>query len=68
MVCKYLASTDVGVGVMTLKGDSADHDPTVNDSPHPQASLILGFLKTNFELRKCDEDNTICRKIHVDKP
>lgn len=26
------------------------HEPTVNDSPHPQASLILGFLKANLEL------------------
>lgn len=23
---------------------------TVNDSPHPQASVTLGFLNTNFEL------------------
>jgi hypothetical protein len=30
---------------------------TVNDSPHPQASAILGFLNTNFEL------NSRCRAI-----
>ena len=23
---------------------------TVNDSPHPQASVTLGFLNSNFEL------------------
>jgi len=25
---------------------------TVNDSPHPQASLILGLLNTNLALEK----------------
>jgi hypothetical protein len=42
---------------MVVKGNCAnivDHEPTVNDSPHPQASLILGFLKTNFELHIFD--------------
>ena len=32
---------------------SAHYDPTVKDSPHPQASLILGFLNANFALQKC---------------
>lgn len=27
-----------------------DHDPTVNDSPHPHASLIFGLLNANFAL------------------
>ena len=43
--------------VMRVKDNCAnvaDYDPTVKDSPHPQASLILGFLKTNFELHKFD--------------
>ena len=26
---------------------------TVNDSPHPQASVTLGFLNSNFELGLC---------------
>jgi hypothetical protein len=33
-----------------------DHDPTVNDSPHPHASLMLGFLNTNFELEKTSHE------------
>jgi len=43
--------------VMRVKDNCAnvaDYDPTVKDSPHPQASLILGFLKANFELHKFD--------------
>ncbi len=28
-----------------------NHDPTVNDSPQPHASFILGFLNVNFELK-----------------
>jgi len=27
---------------------------TVNDSPHPQASVTLGFLNTNFELSRIE--------------
>lgn len=27
------------------------YDPTVKDSPHPQASFMFGFLKANLELR-----------------
>lgn len=46
----------------------AGYDPTVNDSPHPQASLILGFLKTNFELHKFDEVKIAWMSINVDKP
>jgi hypothetical protein len=55
VACKY--SYCMVCDVMRVKGDCAnvaDYDPTVKDSPHPQASLILGFLKTNFELHKFD--------------
>ena len=29
-----------------------DHEPTVKDSPHPQASLMFGFLNANFALHQ----------------
>ena len=58
MVCKYsYCMVCAGGGVMRVKDNCinvTDYDPTVKDSPHPQASLILGFLKTNFELHKFD--------------
>ena len=28
-----------------------NYDPIVNDSPHPHASVMLGFLNENLELR-----------------
>jgi len=31
---------------------SCIYDPTVKDSPQPQASVMLGFLKVNLELRE----------------
>jgi hypothetical protein len=30
----------------------AFHEPTVKDSPQPQASLMFGFLNANFALGK----------------
>lgn len=29
-------------------------DATLNDSPHPHASTIFGFLNTNLELREIE--------------
>lgn len=43
---------------------------TVNDSPHPQASVTLGFLNTNFELNSRILSNrlSITRKFGGDVP
>jgi hypothetical protein len=47
-------TTKVGVDVGTcdcaIAKLSVECYATVKDSPHPQASLILGLLKTNLEL------------------
>ena len=51
---------------------SAHYDPTVKDSPHPHASLILGFLNANFALQTCtvhQQKKRICgRKSIKDAP
>jgi hypothetical protein len=44
---EYICSVSRG----TRKDEGHEnHNPTVNDSPHPQASWILGFLKENLAL------------------
>lgn len=46
-------ATARGSGEITASkadGVHCDYEPTVNDSPHPHASLMLGFVKTNLEL------------------
>ena len=45
-----------------------DHEPTVNDSPHPHASLIFGFWNTNLELGKKLKVLNLCQQnIQFDK-
>lgn len=34
------------------KNPAGYYELTVNDSPHPHASLILGFLNANFALQR----------------
>lgn len=41
---------------------------TVNDSPHPQASVTLGFLNTNFELGSREQSLRIDGKFGEDVP
>ena len=49
-VLSYVSS--IVTGMWSGKSSRGNHDPTVKDSPHPQASLIFGFLNANFALSR----------------
>ena len=43
-------ASGIVTGMWNGESSGDNHDPTVKDSPHPQASLIFGFLNANFAL------------------
>jgi len=48
---KWIKNGKIAVQVNVWPKSAMHYDPTVKDSPQPQASIMLGFLNVNLELR-----------------